>query len=138
MTGEPRAWGAARRPSLSSTLLQPWWAGQAAPHTRDRDAVFRPHLFPPLGGTRGGPWEVGLGVLGAPTALALPRYLCRVEEMRQSIRIISQCLNKMPPGEIKVDDAKVSPPKRAEMKVGTGDGKGVSEGPGGGAWSPAS
>lgn len=37
--------------------------------------------------------------------------------MRQSIRIISQCLNKMPPGEIKVDDAKVSPPKRAEMKV---------------------
>lgn len=37
--------------------------------------------------------------------------------MRQSLRIISQCLNKMPPGEIKVDDAKVSPPKRAEMKV---------------------
>lgn len=45
------------------------------------------------------------------------RYLCRVEEMRQSLRIISQCLNKMPPGEIKVDDAKVSPPKRAEMKT---------------------
>ncbi|XP_071273387.1 NADH dehydrogenase [ubiquinone] iron-sulfur protein 2, mitochondrial isoform X2 [Agelaius tricolor] len=45
------------------------------------------------------------------------RYLCRVEEMRQSLRIILQCLNKMPPGEIKVDDAKVSPPKRAEMKV---------------------
>lgn len=38
--------------------------------------------------------------------------------MRQSVRIISQCLNRMPPGEIKVDDAKVSPPKRAEMKVG--------------------
>ena len=38
--------------------------------------------------------------------------------MRQSLRIISQCLNKMPPGELKVDDAKVSPPKRAEMKVG--------------------
>ena len=37
--------------------------------------------------------------------------------MRQSLRIILQCLNKMPPGEIKVDDAKVSPPKRAEMKV---------------------
>ena len=40
--------------------------------------------------------------------------------MRQSLRIILQCLNKMPPGEIKVDDDKVSPPKRAEMKVGPG------------------
>jgi NADH dehydrogenase (ubiquinone) Fe-S protein 2 len=46
-----------------------------------------------------------------------------VEEMRQSLRIIEQCLNKMPPGEIKVDDAKVSPPKRAEMKVGLRGGK---------------
>ncbi|XP_072049444.1 NADH dehydrogenase [ubiquinone] iron-sulfur protein 2, mitochondrial-like [Amphiura filiformis] len=44
------------------------------------------------------------------------RYLCRVEEMRQSIRIIEQCLNRMPPGEIKVDDHKICPPKRAEMK----------------------
>ncbi|RCN46778.1 NADH dehydrogenase subunit D [Ancylostoma caninum] len=44
------------------------------------------------------------------------RYLCRVEEMRQSLHIIHQCLNKMPAGEIKVDDHKVVPPKRAEMK----------------------
>lgn len=28
----------------------------------------------------------------------------------------------MPPGEVKVDDAKVSPPKRAEMKVAAGGG----------------
>ncbi|KNC78350.1 NADH dehydrogenase [ubiquinone] iron-sulfur protein 2, mitochondrial [Sphaeroforma arctica JP610] len=44
------------------------------------------------------------------------RYLCRVEEMRQSIRIIQQCINQMPEGEIKVDDAKICPPKRADMK----------------------
>ncbi|XP_055330892.1 NADH-ubiquinone oxidoreductase 49 kDa subunit-like [Paramacrobiotus metropolitanus] len=44
------------------------------------------------------------------------RYLVRVEEMRQSLRIIHQCLNKMPPGEIKVDDNKVVPPSRKEMK----------------------
>ncbi|XP_020602448.1 NADH dehydrogenase [ubiquinone] iron-sulfur protein 2, mitochondrial-like [Orbicella faveolata] len=44
------------------------------------------------------------------------RYLIRVEEMRQSLRIIHQCLNWMPAGEIKVDDAKISPPKRSEMK----------------------
>ncbi|ESO99890.1 hypothetical protein LOTGIDRAFT_213061 [Lottia gigantea] len=44
------------------------------------------------------------------------RYLIRMEEMRQSLRIIHQCLNDMPEGEIKVDDHKVVPPKRAEMK----------------------
>ncbi len=48
------------------------------------------------------------------------RYLVRMEEMRQSLRIIEQCLNRMPPGEIKVDDYKICPPKRAEMKVMTG------------------
>lgn len=48
------------------------------------------------------------------------RYLCRMEEMRQSLRIMHQALNKMPEGEIKVDDAKVAPPKRSEMKVSGG------------------
>eukprot|EP00168_Porphyra_purpurea_P010015 TRINITY_DN2462_c0_g1_i3.p1 TRINITY_DN2462_c0_g1~~TRINITY_DN2462_c0_g1_i3.p1 ORF type:complete len:446 (+),score=157.25 TRINITY_DN2462_c0_g1_i3:180-1340(+) len=37
------------------------------------------------------------------------RYLCRMEEMRQSVRIIVQCLNQMPAGEIKVDDRKNLP-----------------------------
>ena len=45
------------------------------------------------------------------------RYLVRMEEMRQSLRIIEQCLNKMPAGEVKTDDHKVVPPRRAEMKV---------------------
>uniref|UniRef100_A0A8W7PHJ6 Complex I-49kD n=1 Tax=Anopheles coluzzii TaxID=1518534 RepID=A0A8W7PHJ6_ANOCL len=44
------------------------------------------------------------------------RYLCRIEEMRQSLRIIDQCLNRMPAGEIKTDDGKISPPSRTEMK----------------------
>ncbi|CAG8632038.1 12480_t:CDS:2, partial [Acaulospora colombiana] len=44
------------------------------------------------------------------------RYLCRVEEMRQSLRIIHQCLNQMPPGPIKIDDWKISPPSRSSMK----------------------
>ncbi|KAM3725991.1 putative NADH dehydrogenase [ubiquinone] iron-sulfur protein 2 [Dirofilaria immitis] len=44
------------------------------------------------------------------------RYLCRLEEMRQSIRIILDCLNRIPQGEIKVDDHKIVPPKRNEMK----------------------
>ena len=45
------------------------------------------------------------------------RYLCRMDEMRQSLRIMHQCMNDMPAGEVKVDDAKVAPPRRAEMKV---------------------
>merc|ERR1712142_1185813 len=45
------------------------------------------------------------------------RYLIRVEEMRQSLRIIEQCLNQMPAGEVRTDDAKVTPPKRGEMKT---------------------
>ncbi|KAG5644976.1 NADH:ubiquinone oxidoreductase 49kD subunit [Asterophora parasitica] len=44
------------------------------------------------------------------------RYLCRVQEMRESLHIISQCLNKMPTGVIKVDDHKLVPPPRAMMK----------------------
>jgi len=44
------------------------------------------------------------------------RYLVRLEEMRQSINIIEQCLNNMPAGEVRADDAKVVPPRRAEMK----------------------
>lgn len=45
------------------------------------------------------------------------RYLIRVEEMRQSIRIIEQCIEKMPKdGPVSTADPKISPPKRAEMK----------------------
>jgi len=44
------------------------------------------------------------------------RYLCRMEEMRQSVSIIVQCLNQMPEGEIKVDDRKIAPPSRSAMK----------------------
>jgi NADH-quinone oxidoreductase subunit D len=44
------------------------------------------------------------------------RYLIRVEEMRQSIKLIRQCIEKMPEGAITTDDPKISPPKRSEMK----------------------
>ncbi len=44
------------------------------------------------------------------------RYLIRVQEMRESIKIISQCLEKMPEGPVSTSDTKISPPKRPEMK----------------------
>ncbi len=45
------------------------------------------------------------------------RYLVRMAEMYESIKIMRQCIEKIPEGLIKVDDYKVSPPPRAEMKT---------------------
>ncbi len=44
------------------------------------------------------------------------RYLVRMAEMHESIKIMKQCIENIPDGPIKVDDYKVSPPPRAEMK----------------------
>jgi len=44
------------------------------------------------------------------------RFMVRVEEVRQSARIMKQCLREMPDGPIASEDRKIVPPKRAEMK----------------------
>nr|QYJ09282.1 NADH dehydrogenase subunit 7 [Pleurosigma sp. mgcode 4] len=44
------------------------------------------------------------------------RYLIRIFEMRQSIKIIEQCLNDIPYGTIKNNDTKITPPSRVELK----------------------
>ena len=44
------------------------------------------------------------------------RYLVRMAEMRQSLRIMAQCLDQMPAGPVKIRDHKVVPPPRAELK----------------------
>jgi NADH-quinone oxidoreductase subunit D len=57
-------------------------------------------------------FDVPVGLTGDCYA----RYLVRMEEMRQSVKIIRQCIEQMPGGPVKVDDRKVSPPPRADMK----------------------
>jgi NADH dehydrogenase (ubiquinone) Fe-S protein 2 len=44
------------------------------------------------------------------------RYLIRVEEMRQSLSIILQCLNKIPSGLVKGDNLKIAQPGRKNLK----------------------
>jgi len=43
------------------------------------------------------------------------RYRVRMEEIRQSLRIIEQALDKLPEGPIKIDDPKIVPPPRSEL-----------------------
>jgi len=45
------------------------------------------------------------------------RYLCRIEEMKESISIMKQALKKMPEGPVMTLDTRVGPPKRKEMKM---------------------
>jgi NADH dehydrogenase I D subunit len=45
------------------------------------------------------------------------RYVVRMEEMRQSLRIVEQALNNLPDGLYKSDERKISLPPRAELDV---------------------
>lgn len=44
------------------------------------------------------------------------RYLIRVAEIYESIKIVEQCLKNMPDGHVITDNHKVAPPKRGDMK----------------------
>jgi NADH-quinone oxidoreductase subunit D len=59
-------------------------------------------------------FDIPLGVHGD----CYDRYLCRMEEMRQSVRIMLQCIERLrkTPGLVLADDHKVTPPRRGEMK----------------------
>jgi len=45
------------------------------------------------------------------------RYLCRMEEMRESIKIIESCIKYMPDGPVKSIDGKITPPKKEDLKT---------------------
>jgi NADH-quinone oxidoreductase subunit D len=44
------------------------------------------------------------------------RYLCRIEEMRESIKIMKDCIKNMPQGPVKSIDGKITPPRKEDLK----------------------
>ena len=60
--------------------------------------------------------EMDFDILAGAHGDCYDRYLIRVFEMKQSIRIIEQCLDQMPFGPIKTDDNKITPPSRFDIK----------------------
>jgi NADH-quinone oxidoreductase subunit D len=43
------------------------------------------------------------------------RYLVRIEEMRQSVRILDQAIKRLPPGPVNVDDPKIFLPEKKKV-----------------------
>ena len=60
--------------------------------------------------------EMNFDIPVGKTGDCYARYLVRVEEMRQSCRIIEQCIKEMPKGKVISNDAKMVPPSRKDMK----------------------
>lgn len=60
--------------------------------------------------------EMNFDIPTGKTGDCYARYLVRMEEMRQSVQIMRQCLQRLPSGPVMADDHKVTPPPRAEMK----------------------
>lgn len=59
--------------------------------------------------------EVDFDVIVGTVGDTFDRYAVRLNEIRESIRIVRQILEKMPTGDYRVQDAKVTPPPRARI-----------------------
>jgi NADH-quinone oxidoreductase subunit D len=88
------AWGFSGPPLRASGV--PWDLRRAQPYDKYAEVEFQVPV------TRNGD--------------CYDRYLIRMVEMRESVKIIRQCLAKMQPGPVKVEDRKFTPPRRNEMK----------------------
>jgi NADH-quinone oxidoreductase subunit D len=57
-------------------------------------------------------FDVPIGIHGD----CYDRYLVRIEEMYQSIKLVEQCIAKIPEGSVRANDSSIVPPKRDDMK----------------------
>ena len=59
--------------------------------------------------------EVDFDVIVGTYGDAFDRYAIRLNEVRESMRIVHQVLDRMPPGDYRIQDKKVTPPPRARI-----------------------
>ncbi len=85
--------------------------GLTGPVLRGSGVLYDIRKLEPYGAYDRVEWEVPLGKDGD----TYDRYWIRVEEMRQSARIIEQCLDQLPEGPIMAEDAQVIPPPKQEV-----------------------
>ncbi len=85
--------------------------GLTGPVLRGSGVAYDVRKLEPYGAYDKVDWEVPVGKNGD----TYDRYWVRLEEMRQSARIIRQCLDQMPEGPIMADVPQVTPPPKANV-----------------------
>jgi NADH-quinone oxidoreductase subunit D len=85
--------------------------GCSGPTLRGSGVPFDTRKTNPYSGYENFDFEIMVGEHGD----VYDRYLCRVGEMRQSLRIIQQALDGMPEGPWRIDDRKIVPPPKDEL-----------------------
>ena len=81
------------------------------PNLRGTGVAYDVRKTEPYSGYEDYDFDVPVGVEGD----AYDRYLVRLEEMRQSVRILDQALRRLPGGPICVDDPKITLPKKERV-----------------------
>ncbi|MDR4463422.1 MAG: NADH dehydrogenase (quinone) subunit D [Nitrospira sp.] len=85
--------------------------GMTGPTLRGSGVAYDVRKLEPYGVYHKVDWEVPVGKNGD----TYDRYWIRVEEMRQSARIIKQCLEQMPPGQIIGEEPQYIPPPKQQV-----------------------
>ncbi|GKS66440.1 NADH-quinone oxidoreductase subunit C/D 2 [Nitrospira sp.] len=85
--------------------------GMTGPTLRGSGVAYDVRKLEPYGVYHKVDWEVPVGKNGD----TYDRYWIRVEEMRQSARIIKQCLEQMPPGQIIAEEPQYIPPPKQQV-----------------------
>jgi NADH-quinone oxidoreductase subunit D len=86
-------------------------AGLCGPSLRGSGVNWDLRKAQPYSGYEHYDFEIPLGTNGD----VYDRYLCRMEEMRQSVRIVEQALRRLKPGPVISDNRKYVPPPRSEL-----------------------